>query len=95
MYRRKPFILYIPDANDPNIKDIYWEEYYLLIESMKNGTIYFENKFFEINSVVEKIIYYINNNFNIEKNLEEFYDSFELNKGKNIKKFIKYLVNLK
>jgi CDP-glycerol glycerophosphotransferase (TagB/SpsB family) len=60
MYRRKPFILYIPDANDPNIKDIYWEEYYLLIESMKNGTIYFENKFFEINSLVEKIIYYIN-----------------------------------
>ena len=51
---------------------------------MKNGTIYFENKFFEINSLVEKIIYYINNNFNIEKNLEEFYDSFELNKRKNI-----------
>lgn len=95
MYRRKPFILYIPDANDPNLKNIYLDEYYQLIESLKNGSFYFENKFFDINSVVKKINYYINNNFNIEQNLIKFYDSFELKKGKNINNFIKYLINLK
>ena len=95
MYRRKPFILYIPDANDPDIRNIYFKDYSQLIESLKNGTFYFENTFFDINSVVEKIIYYINNNFNIEQNLTKFYNSFELKKGKNINYFIKYLVNLK
>ena len=95
MYRRKPFIIYVPDANDPDIKNIYIDEYYQLIQSIKNGTIYFENKFLDINSVVEKIIYYINNNFNLEDDLVKFYDSFELNKGKNINNFIKYLINLK
>jgi len=95
MYRRKPYVLYVPDANDPNIKNIYLDEYSQLIESLKNGSFYFENKFFDINSTVEKIIYYINNNFNIENNLIKFYDSFELNRGKNINKFIKYLVDLK
>jgi CDP-glycerol glycerophosphotransferase (TagB/SpsB family) len=89
MYRRKPFILYIPDANDSNIKNIYLDEYYQLIESLKNGTLYFKNKFFDINSVVKKINYYINNKFNIEQNLVKFYDSFELKKGKNINNFIK------
>ena len=95
MYRRKPFILYIPDSNDPDIRNIYFKDYSQLIESLKNGTFYFENTFFDINSVVEKIIYYINNNFNIEQNLTKFYNSFELKKGKNINYFIKYLVNLK
>ena len=95
MYRRKPFILYIPDANDSNIKNIYLDEYYQLIESLKNGTLYFKNKFFDINSVVKKINYYINNKFKIEQNLVKFYDSFELKKGKNINNFIKYLINLK
>ena len=95
MYRRKPFILYIPDANDPDIKNIYLDEYYQLIESLKNGTFYFQNKFFDINSVVKKINYYINNNFNIEKNLVKFYESFELKKSNNINNFIKYLINLK
>ena len=74
MYRRKPFILYIPDANDPDIRNIYFKDYSQLIESLKNGTFYFENTFFDINSVVEKIIYYINNNFNIEQNLTKFYN---------------------
>ena len=48
IYRRKPFIIYIPDANDPDIKNIYDDDYYHLIESLKNDTIYFENKFFNI-----------------------------------------------
>ena len=95
IYRGKPYILYIPDANDPNLRNIYFNDYSQLIESLKNGTFYFENTFFDINSVVEKIIYYINNKFNIEQNLTKFYDSFELKQGKNINNFIKYLVNLK
>ena len=95
LYRKKPFIMFIPDAYDPNIKRIYLEEYYELIESLKNGTISFENKFLEINSAVEKIIFYIKNNFNIEKKLSKFYDSFEINQGPNINNFIKYLLNLK
>jgi len=94
MYRRKPFIIYIPDANEPQIKNIYKEDYYNLIESLKNGTFYFENKFFDINSVVEKIIYYIKNDFNIEEKLLEFYDSFELKQEESINNFINYLHNL-
>ena len=95
IYRRKPFIIYIPDANDSFIKNIYYRDYYQIIESLKNQTIYFENKYFEINSVVEKIIYYIKKDFNIEKDLMKFYDSFELNQGENINNFINYLNNLK
>jgi CDP-glycerol glycerophosphotransferase (TagB/SpsB family) len=94
LYRKKPFIMFIPDAYDPKIKRIYLEEYYELIESLKNGTIFFENIFFEINSVVEKIIFYIKNNFSVEKQLSKFYDSFEINQGPNIKNFINYLHNL-
>ena len=94
MYRRKPFIIYIPDANDPDIRNIYKEDYYQLIESLKNGTIDFENKFFDIKSTVEKIIYYIKNNFIIDKKLSEFYDSFELKQGPSINNFINYLNNL-
>ena len=94
IYRRKPFIIYIPDANDSNIKDIYKQDYYQLIESLKNGNFSFENKFFDIKSTVEKIIYYFKNNFNIEKSLTKFYDNFELKLGPNINNFIKYLDNL-
>ena len=53
MYRRKPIIIYIPDAYDPNIKKIYTYEYYNLIEQMKNGTIYFENKYFNLNQTIK------------------------------------------
>ena len=93
MYRRKPFIIYIPDSNDPNIRDIYSRDYYELIESMKNGSIYFENKYFKIEETINKIIYYINNNFTIEPYLERFYDSFGFKKGNNINTFIDYLSN--
>ena len=57
MYRSKPFIIYIPDGNDPKIEEIYNNEYYELIQLMKNGSIYFENKFFNINDTVNKINY--------------------------------------
>jgi CDP-glycerol glycerophosphotransferase (TagB/SpsB family) len=94
IYRRKPFIIYIPDSNDPEIKHIYTRDYYELIESMKNGSIYFENKYFNINKTINKIIYYINNNFTIEPYLERFYDSFGFKNGNNINIFIDYLKNL-
>ena len=60
IYRKKSYIIYIPDSNDPQIKDIYKKDYYYLIESMKNGTINFENKYFNIDETINKIIYYIN-----------------------------------
>jgi CDP-glycerol glycerophosphotransferase (TagB/SpsB family) len=94
MYRNKPFIIYIPDGEDPQIKEIYKNDYYELIESLKNGTIYFENKFFYINETVNKIIYYINNNFNLESKLKLFYDSFHFKRENSINKLVYYLNNL-
>jgi len=95
IYRNKPFIIYIPDANDPQNKEIYTNEYYELIELLKNDTIYFENKFFYINETVNKIIYYINNNFILDSKLIDFYDSFGFKRENSIDKLINYLKNLK
>ena len=95
MYRRKPVIIYIPDADEPNMKEIYKIRYYRLIKRMKNDKIKFFNKFFNLNNVVKKIIYYINNNFTLETKLKKFYDSFEFKIGNNINKFVKYLKKLK
>jgi hypothetical protein len=94
IYRRKPFIIYIPDADDPEIENIYEKTYFDLIQSLKNGTIIFENKYFNLIEVVNKIIYYISNNFNLETKLEKFYDSFEFKKGNNTIEFINYISNL-
>ena len=95
IYRRKPFIIFIPDANDPMIEELYSKDYIDLIQSMKNGTIYFENKFFDINEAINKVYYYINNNFELESNLKIFYDSFGLKKENGIiYKFIDYLANI-
>lgn len=77
IYKRKPFILYIPDANDPKIEDIYIRHYYELIQSIKNGTIKFENQYFDINQAINKTIYYINNNFSLDEKLRIFYDNLE------------------
>ena len=95
MYRRKPFILYIPDAYDTMIKHIYSKDYYNIIDSFKNGTFKFENIYFEIDDTVNKIIYYINNNFNLEPKMVKFYNSFSLKEENSIKEFINYLKNLK
>ena len=94
IYRKKPFIIYIPDANDPNIENIYNRNYYELIQSMKNETIKFKNKYFNINEAVNKIIYYINNNFKLDSKLKLFYDSFGFKMQNSIDKFV-YLKNLK
>ena len=95
IYRRKPFIIYIPDGNDPQIKDIYENEYYDLIQSLKNRTIIFENIYTDINQAINKIIYYINNNFILEKTLEDFYNSFGFTNENGITKLIEYLKKLK
>jgi CDP-glycerol glycerophosphotransferase (TagB/SpsB family) len=95
MHRRKPYIMFIPDANDPFINNNYIPEYFDIINELKNDSIPFENKYFEVDEVVDKIIYYIDNNFELEDSLKEFYDSFELNCTNNTQKFVEYLVNLK
>ena len=82
IYKGKPFVIYIPDANDPNIKKIYSKRYYELINSMKNGTIEFENIYFNIIDAINKILYYINNNFSLDEQLQNFYISLGLKKEK-------------
>ena len=94
IYQRKPFIIYIPDANDELIESIYTKNYFELIQSLKNDTISFENKFFDVNNAINKIIYYINNNFKLEPTLEKFYDSFNLERKNCTNKFINYIINL-
>jgi CDP-glycerol glycerophosphotransferase (TagB/SpsB family) len=95
IYRRMPFIMYIPDAIDPEIKYLYEDKYYELINSLKNGTIIFENKFFELNNTIKKILYYIRKDFTLEPKIEKFYDSFNLKKFNITSNFINYLKSLK
>lgn len=94
IYRKKPFIIFIPDANDSNITNIYSEEYSTLIKDIKNGLIKFENIFFNVNETVNKIIYYVKKNFRIETKLKKFYNSFGFKHEKSIKNFIEYLINI-
>ena len=95
IYRRKPFIIYIPDAFDSKINEIYKSNYYEIIESIKNGTIKFENKYFEINDVINKTIFYINNKFILDSKLIRFYNYLGLKKENSTNKFINYITNLK
>ena len=91
IYQNKPFIIYIPDSNDNNIKNIYKKEYVDVINGLKNDTIIFENKFFCIEDTINKIIYYINNDFKLENKLKKFYDNFKFKGKKHINTFINYL----
>ena len=93
IYKRKPFIIFIPDANDPHIKDNYVRNYYELIQCLKNGTIEFENIYFNIKETVNKIIFYINNNFCLDQKLSIFYDNLGIKSDNNINKFIHYITN--
>ena len=96
IYRRKPFIIYIPDNNITLINGHYKKYYIELIQSMKNGTIEFENQFFDIDSVVNKIIFYQKSNFQLDEKLKTFYESLNLNKNtKNIYEFIEYIQKIK
>ena len=94
MFRKKPYIIYIPDGNDPSIKRLYKPDYWGLIEAMKNGTINFENQFFSLHDTIEKIIFYIQNNFELDPKLERFYQKFGFKLEKSIDKFIDYLLGL-
>ena len=94
MFRKKPFIIYIPDGNDPTIKRLYKPDYYGLIEAMKNNTIEFENKFFSISDTINKIIFYIQIDFALDEKLERFYQMFGFKMERSIDKFIDYLLKL-
>ena len=95
IYQKKPIIIYIPDSEDPNIKDKYDNDYFDLINSIKNGTIHLENKFNTTEEVINRIIYYIDNNFKLDSKLMEFYDSFEFKCRNNTQAFIDYIENMK
>ena len=95
IYRNKPYVMFIPDAYDPKIQEIYTPDYVELLESLKNGTITFENKFFNFDDALNKIIYYIKNNFKLDSKLKKLYKVFDFKKGNNMNKFIDYLKNLK
>ena len=56
MIRNKPYIIFIPDSEDPNLANIYNETYCNIINSLRNGTINFKNKFFDVESSV-KLLY--------------------------------------
>ena len=95
VYRRKPYIFYIPDIDDPELENLYKIEYVEYFTKLKNGKIKLENLFFNVQDVINKIIFYINNDFILEENIKSFYDSFEIKQGNNTEKLINYLVNLK
>ena len=95
IYRKKPFIIYVPDAKDPNIINLYNQGYYDIINGLKNGSIYFENKFFDVDEAIDKIIYYIRNNFKLESNLINFYHELGLKETNNTMTFVEYLKNIK
>jgi len=94
MVRKKPYIIFIPDSDEPNLNIIYTKNYYNLINDLIKGNINFENRFFNIEGVITKIIYYINNKFELETKLKKFYDSFQLEVYNNTQKCINYLLNL-
>ena len=91
MYRNKPFIIFIPDANDKNIDDLYDYDYSNVINGLKNDSIKFENKVFNVEDTIKKIKYYIENDFHLDLKLKSFYKKFNLNHKQNINRFIAYL----
>ena len=92
--RKKPFIIFIPDSEDPNLNQIYNINYYNIINNLKNGTKKFENIFFNVKNTVNKIIYYVNNNFKLDSKLLQFYEQFNFIGGNNTNNFIKYIKNI-
>ena len=94
IYQKKPFILYIPDANDPMIEHIYTKSYFDIINGLKNGSIYSENIFLDLQSTIDKIIFYINNDFKIDIKLKHFFKYFNF-KFKNTNHTISLINYLK
>ena len=94
IYRRKPYIIYIPDLNDSKINKIYNRHSYDIINKFKTNEYKFENVNFDINSTINKINYYIHNDFKLDDKLIEFYNKFNFKKGNIIDGFIKYILKL-
>ena len=92
IYRRKPYIIYIPDTYDPKIKLNYLKQSYKVIKRFKYNRYPYENICFNVNSTVNKIIYYIENRFKLDRNLAKLYDEFNFKKENSINKFIDYLL---
>ena len=95
MSREKPFVIYIPDAEDKEIYRFYTPDYIKLIEQMKRGKINFKNQCKTIEETVNKIIKYIENGFKLEPDLKNFYAKFNFKIQNNTNKFIDYLMKLK
>ena len=55
IYREKPFIIFVPDANDPDIQSTYDEDYSNLIEDMNQRKYQLENHFFTVQETVDKM----------------------------------------
>ena len=89
--QKKPLILYIPDALETDLKEIYSTEYYETITNLVNGIPYLSEIFLELEDVINKIIYYIQNNFMLENEKLSFYEEFGLRSGDNTRKFINYI----
>ena len=90
IYRKKPYIIFIPDGNDPSIKDNYFKRCYKIINSFKNNEFRFENIYFNLNETLSKIDFYINNGFELDIKLQELYKRFNFSHEPVIKKFINY-----
>ena len=95
MYRNKPFIIYLPDGDDPLIDQLYTPDYINLIKRMNNREFNIANICNNVEETVDKIIYYIKNKYQIDGELKQFFDYIGLkNEGSNIQKFIDYLTSL-
>ena len=94
IYRKKPFIIYIPDAKDKKIKKNYKKRCYSVINKFISNEFEFENVFFELNSTINKINYYIDNDFQLEKVLTKFYADFNFKKGPIINNFINFILKI-
>ena len=93
IYQQKPYIMFIPDENEPYKEKIYVKGYVDLINGLIKGKIYFENKVSTISELINKVKYYVNNNFALEPKLKKFYNSFNLTCKNNTNTFIDYLLH--
>ena len=91
IYRRKPYIIFIPDIYDSFIEQNYLNKSYDVINKFRTNKFEFENVYFDLNSTVDKINYYIKNDFRLNQKLKKFYNDFHFKKGAIINKFINYI----
>ena len=95
IYRRKPYIIFIPDIYDSFIEQNYLNKSYDVINKFRTNKFEFENVYFDLNSTVDKINYYIKNDFRLNRKLIKFYNDFHFKKGAIINKFINYIIKIK